>query len=90
MAELGNVAQVIRYLSWGFTATAVPEVWWHSPRIWPLKRQRQENEKFKIIFGYIANLWPAWATDPISKNKNQKRYTCHKEKLNYDIFRKCT
>jgi hypothetical protein len=36
-----------------------------------LERERQEDQEFKVILGYMGNLRIAWATwDPISKKKN--------------------
>lgn len=34
-----------------------------------LERQRQDNQEFKVFFGYIASSRPARAEDPISKEQ---------------------
>ncbi|EGW10217.1 hypothetical protein I79_024515 [Cricetulus griseus] len=43
----------------------VQNAWWCMPST---QETRQEDQKFKIILGYIASSRPAWATqDPIFK-----------------------
>ena len=34
-------------------------LWWSGPVIWAIKRKRQEDERFKVILGYIMGLMPS-------------------------------
>lgn len=34
------------------------------PALWVWE---QENQKFKVIFDYVASFRPVWAIDPVSK-----------------------
>ena len=42
-----------KYLSKILKAEANPS--WHKPVLLELRRQRQEDQEFKVIFGYIAS-----------------------------------
>lgn len=35
------------------------------------RRQRQEDQEFKVMLGYIGSMKPVWATDVVSNNINR-------------------
>lgn len=61
------MARVVEHLSsihqaLGSSPIHTNQEWWHTPIISALGRQRQDNQKFKAILGYILSLRPAWTT----------------------------
>lgn len=56
-------------------AWVLQTVWWLTPLLPALEKQRQEDEKFKVIFGYALSLKPARVTlDPASETNKQSIY----------------
>jgi hypothetical protein len=43
-------------------ATKEKGAWWYMPVIPALWRLKQQDCKFKVSLGYIANSMPSWAT----------------------------
>ena len=49
-------------------------MWYYTPVNPAPERQRQEDTKFKVIFGCTVNLKAVWAIkDPVSKQRMKKR-----------------
>jgi hypothetical protein len=48
-------------------------VWWCTPVIPALRRQRQEDQKFRVILSNISSGRAAWSTrDPVSDEKKKR------------------
>lgn len=55
----------------------INEAWQHMPIIPTLRKWRQEDQEFNIIFNYIVTLKSAWNTTYPVSNKNQNALAIH-------------
>lgn len=47
------------------------QVWWHSPEIPAPRTWSQEDEKLKVILGYVTSSGSSWACETLSQKQNK-------------------